>query len=204
MRQLWPRFGLAWKPDPIHVESVFDRGGPIVLEIGFGNGESLAEMAENRPDENFIGIDVHRPGIGHLLLEIERRSLTNTRVICGDAVPFMNECIADGALSRIQLFFPDPWPKRRHHKRRIVQSEWVSLAARKLEPDGVLHMATDWEDYAKHMLRVTGSDPLLENLAANQFVGRLNDRPVTRYEQRGRRLGHSMWDIGFRRNQVTP
>ena len=203
LKTLWPRFGLDMSDEAMTVGEVFPHPAPLVLEIGFGNGQSLAEMAQIRPHENFIGIDVHLPGIGHLLEEIEARGLTNARVVCGDAVEFLRRSVPDQVLTRIQLFFPDPWPKRRHHKRRIVQNEWVSLAAGKLEPNGVLHMATDWEDYALHMLRVAEAECRLENLATNRFVGRLNDRPITRFERRGLKLGHGVWDIAFRRKPVS-
>lgn len=203
LKTLWPRFGLDLSGSALSACEVFQRPAPVVLEIGFGNGESLAEMAHIRPHENFIGIDVHLPGIGHLLKQIEDRGLTNIRVACGDAVEIMRRSIPNESLARIQLFFPDPWPKRRHHKRRIVQSEWVSLAARKLQPNGALHLATDWEDYAIQMLRVAGAECLLENLGGNRFVGRLNDRPITRFERRGLSLGHGVWDIAFRRKPVS-
>jgi tRNA (guanine-N7-)-methyltransferase len=187
----------------LDLSEVFPRPAPLVLEIGFGNGESLAEMAQARPHENFIGIDVHLPGIGQLLADIETRGLSNTRVICGDAVEFMSQCLPDCTLTRIQLFFPDPWPKRRHRKRRIVQRAWVSLAARKLQPNGILHMATDWEDYAVEMLRIMESEPQFENIAADRFIHRLNDRPITRYERRGLTLGHGVWEIACRRTAAS-
>lgn len=201
-RDLWPRHGLDWTPgSPIDLERLFGNRRPVVLEIGFGNGDSLAAMAQQDPQTNWLGIEVHRPGIGHMLLEIERRGLTNVRVIRHDAVEVLDRGIAPGALTRVQLFFPDPWPKRRHHKRRILTPELVALLARAIRPGGVFHAATDWEPYAQQMLALLeDAAGCFENLAGPAtFAARPATRPLTRFEQRGARLGHPVRDLMFRR-----
>ena len=160
--RLWPRYGLE-ADARVDFDACFQRHAPRTLEIGFGNGDTLAGMADQEPATDFIGIEVHRPGIGHLLLELERRELGNVRVICADAVQVLKNCLPDAALDRVLLFFPDPWPKKRHHKRRIVQRDFVELLARKLRTGGILHMATDWEDYAQHMLDVMAGTASFRN-----------------------------------------
>ena len=159
LTRLWPRFGLE-AGAPFDLDACFGRHAPRTLEIGFGNGESLAGMAAEEPAMDFLGIEVHRPGVGHLLLELERRDLGNVRVMCADAVQVLEHCLPDASFDRVLLFFPDPWPKKRHHKRRILQPGLVELLARTLRPDGILHMATDWEDYAQHMLEEVMADRL--------------------------------------------
>ena len=199
--ELYPRFGIEPGAQPLDFDAIFGRRAPRVLEIGFGNGESLAAMAKARPDWDYLGIEVHRPGVGHLLLQIEAEGLENLRVICGDAQQIVRHNIPDGSLHGLQLFFPDPWPKKRHHKRRIVQPEWVELIARKLGPGGFLHLATDWENYAEHMLAVLSASESLRNSAApGQYAPGPAQRPVTKFETRGRRLGHGVWDLIFIRN----
>ncbi|WP_296696824.1 tRNA (guanosine(46)-N7)-methyltransferase TrmB [Thiocapsa sp. UBA6158] len=201
-RDLWPLYGVDWTPDaPLDLAGLFGNPRPVVLEIGFGNGASLAEMAEQDPQRNWLGIEVHRPGVGHLLLEIERRGLTNLRLIRHDAVEVLARGIAPGSLDRVQLFFPDPWPKRRHHKRRILTPELIGLLAHALRPGGVFHAATDWEPYAEQMLEILeASSESFENLAgADGFSPRPAARPLTRFEQRGERLGHRVRDLMFRR-----
>lgn len=201
-RDLWPLYGVDWTADaPIDLAGLFGNGRPVVLEIGFGNGDSLAEMAEQDPPSNWLGIEVHRPGVGHLLLEIERRGLTNLRLIRHDAVEVLARGIPPGSLERVQLFFPDPWPKRRHHKRRILTPELIGLLARALRPGGVFHAATDWEPYAEQMLEILeASSETFENLAGpGGFSPRPASRPLTRFEQRGERLGHRVRDLMFRR-----
>ena len=201
-RDLWPRFGVDWVPDtPIDLADLFGNEQPVVLEIGFGNGDSLAEMAARDPDRNWLGIEVHRPGVGHLLLEIQRRGLANLRVIRHDAVEVLARGIAAGSLEGVQLFFPDPWPKRRHHKRRILTPELVGLLARAIRPGGVFHAATDWEPYAEQMIEILESSAdTFENLAGpGGFSPRPPTRPPTRFEQRGERLGHRVRDLMFRR-----
>jgi tRNA (guanine-N7-)-methyltransferase len=200
--ELWPRFGVDWTPGaPLDPAALFGNDRPVVLEIGFGNGESLAEMAEQNPERNWLGIEVHRPGVGHLLLEIERRELTNLRVMRHDAVEVLREGIEPGALDAVQLFFPDPWPKKRHHKRRILSPELVGLLARVIRPGGTFHAATDWAHYAEQMLAVLdGAHALFENTAgAGHYAPRPAVRPLTKFEQRGERLGHPVADLIYQR-----
>jgi tRNA (guanine-N7-)-methyltransferase len=198
--ELWPRFGLESADAPLNLASVFGREAPRTLEIGFGNGESLVSLAAEHPERDFLGIEVHRPGVGHLLLRIEELGLRNLRVICRDAVEVLERCIAEAALDEVLLYFPDPWPKKRHHKRRIVQPGFVALVASRLRPGGVLRMATDWQPYAEHMLAVAGACTALRNDSADgDYVPRPASRPVTRFERRGQRLGHGVWDLAFRR-----
>jgi len=198
--ELWPRFGLsvAGRLDPVQV---FGRQAPLTLEIGFGNGGSLAAMAAAEPQSDFMGIEVHRPGVGHLLIELDERALDNVRVYCHDAIEVLDRCLPDACLDRVLLFFPDPWPKRKHHKRRIVQPAFVERVARTLKTGGHFHMATDWEPYAQHMLAVMQTTADFVNCnTSGDYSDRPAYRPVTRFERRGRRLGHGVWDLVFRRN----
>ncbi|MTW19545.1 tRNA (guanosine(46)-N7)-methyltransferase TrmB [Allochromatium palmeri] len=200
--ELWPRFGVDWSPGaPLDLAALFGNDRPVVLEIGFGNGESLAEMAERDPERNWLGIEVHRPGVGHLLLEIERRELSNLRVMRHDAVEVLRAGLQPGALDAVQLFFPDPWPKKRHHKRRILSPELVELLARVIRTDGHFHAATDWALYAKQMLAVLdGAHALFENtVGSGAYAPRPASRPLTKFEQRGERLGHPVADLIYRR-----
>ena len=200
--EIWPSWGLDWVPGaPLDFTAIFGNSQPVVLEIGFGNGESLAEMAEQDPGRNWLGIEVHRPGVGHLLLEIERRGLTNLRVMRHDAVEVLDQGVPAASLDRVQLFFPDPWPKRRHHKRRILSPEMVLRLARVIRPGGVFHAATDWEPYAEQMLEILdGSADLFENTAGpGCYAPRPASRPLTKFEQRGERLGHPVRDLLYRR-----
>ena len=197
--ELLPVYGLP-SDRPIDPATVFGRSAPLTLEIGFGNGDSLATMAAQDPASDFIGIEVHRPGVGHLLLELERREIGNVRVICDDAMQVARDCLPDGSLDRILLFFPDPWPKKRHHKRRIVQPAFAELVAAKLGAGGILHMATDWEPYAEHMLAVMSGQSGFRNCAgAGNYSPRPDYRPETRFERRGQRLGHAVRDLVFER-----
>ena len=197
--KLLPRYGLA-ADTMIEPVAIFGHSAPLILEIGFGNGESLAAMAAQDPTSDFIGIEVHRPGIGHLLLDLERQDLVNVRVFTADAIEVLKCCIPDNILERVLLFFPDPWPKKRHHKRRIVQHEFIRQLARKLVPGGILHMATDWENYAGHMLDIMTAEPEFRNCAGKGNVSpRPAWRPVTKFERRGQRLGHGVWDLLFER-----
>ena len=199
LQDLWPRYGLE-ADAPLNMESIFGRKAPCTLEIGFGNGDALATMAEQQPQCDFIGIEVHRPGVGRLLQHLEAHKLDNVRVMREDAVEILKSCIADNSLDRVLLFFPDPWHKKRHHKRRIVQAGFIELLARKIRPGGCLHMATDWEDYAVHMLEVMERSPAFRNRAgAGNFSPRPAYRPVTKFEQRGQRLGHGVWDLLYER-----
>jgi tRNA (guanine-N7-)-methyltransferase len=199
LRTLWPDYGLAVEGE-IKPAQLFGRSAPVTLEIGFGNGASLAEMAANEPDSDFIGIEVHRPGVGHLLRKLEQRELGNVRVFCHDAVEILEQNFADACLHRALLFFPDPWPKKKHHKRRIVQPAFVALVARKLKTGGHFHMATDWQPYAEHMLTVMAASQDFINCSVNgRYSDRPGYRPVTKFEKRGQRLGHTVWDLIFRR-----
>jgi tRNA (guanine-N7-)-methyltransferase len=205
-RDLWPVYGVEWTGGaPLDLDQLFGNERPnvrpVVLEIGFGNGESLAAMAEADRAHNWLGIEVHRPGVGHLLLEIERRGLTHVRIIRHDAVEVLACGIPPGSLARVQIFFPDPWPKRRHHKRRLVTPELLQLLARALRGGGIVHLATDWEPYAGQMLETFGSaTATFENVAGpGRFAPRPTARPLTRFEARGERLGHPVRDLLFRR-----
>ncbi|MBK1717397.1 tRNA (guanosine(46)-N7)-methyltransferase TrmB [Thiocystis violacea] len=200
--ELWPRFGVDWPPgERIDLSALFGDSRPVVLEIGFGDGESLAAMAERDPERNWLGIEVHRPGVGHLLLLIERLGLGNLKVIRHDAVEVLTQGIAPGALDGVQLFFPDPWPKRRHHKRRILSAELIALLARAIRPGGTFHAATDWPPYAAQMLEtLDGASDLFENSAGpGQYAPRPDARPLTKFERRGERLGHPVHDLIYRR-----
>lgn len=200
--ELWPRFGGNWQPGTVlNPAALFGDNPalPVALEIGFGNGEALLQLASAHPERGFVGCDVHRPGVGHLLLELQRRELTNVRVVCGDAVELLT-ALPTGCLSAIYLFFPDPWPKLRHHKRRLVQPPFVTLLARALRFGGNFHAATDWQPYAAQMLAVLDNSPEFCNAAgAGQFALRLPERPLTRFERRGQRLGYSVFDLHFQR-----
>jgi tRNA (guanine-N7-)-methyltransferase len=199
LQDLWPRYGLE-ADAPLNKESIFGRKAPCTLEIGFGNGDALATMAEQQPECDFIGIEVHRPGVGRLLQQLERRNLNNVRVMREDAVDILKDCIPDNSLDRVLLFFPDPWHKKRHHKRRLVQADFIELLAGKIRHGGCFHMATDWEDYAMHMLEVMERSPAFRNRAGTgKFSLRPDYRPVTKFEQRGQRLGHGVWDLLFER-----
>jgi len=197
---LWPLYGIDEAEGLIDLAALFGRKAPIVFEIGFGNGSSLAEMAANQPDTNFIGVEVHRPGVGHLLKLIEEQGLTNLRVACTDAVELLKDRIADNSLDRLQLFFPDPWHKKRHHKRRIIQPAFVSLLSEKIKSGGHLHMATDWQHYAEQMLDDLSQNTDFINCADSlDYIPRPDYRPLTKFEQRGQRLGHGVWDLLFKR-----
>ena len=196
--ELWSRFGADWQPGTLlDLPALFGRAAPVYLEIGFGNGETLAQLAEANPDCNYLGLEVHRPGIGHLLLELERRGITNVRVLRQDAQVVLRDGLAPGCLQGILLFFPDPWPKTRHHKRRIVQPEFIDSLARALAPGGLFHAATDWEPYAEHMLALleTAGDRFQNSAGPEQFAPRPEQRPPTRFERRGERLGHRVRDL---------
>jgi len=200
LNELFPLYGLSLQDRELDLESVFKRKAPCILEIGFGNGTSLAEMAKNNPEQDYIGIEVHTPGVGNLLLQIEKLGLKNLRVICEDGVDVLKKMIADESLDGVQLFFADPWHKKRHHKRRIVQTEFVQLLRKKLKLGGTFHMATDWENYAEHMMQVMNESEGFENTAGkNQFLPRPEFRPLTKFEQRGQRLGHGVWDLIFKK-----
>ncbi|MDF2939794.1 MAG: trmB [Gammaproteobacteria bacterium] len=199
--QGWPKFGLSLEDGPINFEKVFGREAPCIVEIGFGMGQSLAEMAQKYPENDYIGIEVHRPGVGCLLKAILDHDISNIRIYDQDAVEVLKQCIPDNSLAGLQLFFPDPWHKKRHHKRRIVQPEFVQLIWQKLAPNGFFHLATDWEHYAEHMMEVLSADPGFSNAAGfNEFAPRPESRPLTKFEQRGQRLGHGVWDLLFKKS----
>lgn len=200
--QYWDRFGIDFEPGKqIDAGKQFGNDHPLCLEIGFGNGESLADMAQRHPETNYLGIEVHEPGVGHLLLRLAEQGIQNVRIMKHDAMEILSTAIEPASLASVQLFFPDPWHKKKHHKRRIVQAKLVALLARAMEPNGVFHAATDWENYARHMMSVLSEhDDVFENTAGRgQFIPRPDDRPLTKFEQRGQRLGHGVWDLKFRR-----
>ncbi|MDC0663957.1 tRNA (guanosine(46)-N7)-methyltransferase TrmB [Marinobacter sp. SS21] len=196
----WPRFGLTREHGVIDPREVFGRSAPLNLEIGFGMGKSLAEMAAAAPEQDFIGVEVHLPGVGALLKEVEERGLENVRVYNVDANDVIDLCLPEACLDRAMVFFPDPWHKKRHHKRRLVQPEFVQRMRHKLRVGGVLHLATDWENYAEHMMEVMmASEGFANTEAGSAFAPRPDHRPITKFEQRGERLGHGVWDLMFRR-----
>ncbi len=184
----------------LDVEPVFGRIAPLCVEIGFGNGECLAQLAAANPDRDYVGIEVHRPGVGHLMMQLEQAGITNVRIYCHDAIEILTSSLTDDSLSAVYLFFPDPWPKKKHHKRRIVQAGFIDLLAKKLKSGGYFHVATDWEHYADAMLKVLTDDARFRNTSiANSFCPRPEYRPLTKFEQRGLRLGHGVWDLIFKK-----
>lgn len=194
----WPQAGLTVADGELDAAACFGRSAPLVFEIGFGMGQSLVDMAAAAPDTDFIGVEVHRPGVGRLLMAMGEQQLGNLRVYCDDAVEVLERCISDGSLDRIQIYFPDPWHKKKHHKRRLIQPAFVQQLRKKLKPDGVLHLATDWENYAEHMLDVMTAAEGFSNVAGEgQYASRPDYRPLTKFEQRGQRLGHGVWDLLF-------
>ena len=200
--RLSAQYGLDAIEGVIDFDQVFARSAPTSLEIGFGNGEALLHRARARPQLNHLGIEVHRPGVGRLLMQVERENLANVRVMSRDAVEVLREQVPPESLDELIIEFPDPWHKKRHHKRRLVQPEFVRLATDKLRAGGKMILATDWAPYAEHMLSVLQSEPRLVNLSLDQtWVARPGSRPMTRFEQRGHRLGHSVFDLAFQRRE---
>lgn len=198
----WPTMGIDYADAPLSLSDVFGRTAPVVVEIGFGMGKSLVEMAAASPDKDFIGIEVHRPGVGACLSDAGDQGVENLRVMEHDAVEVLKNMIPDASLSRLQLFFPDPWHKKRHHKRRIVQSEFAELVRTKLAIGGCFHMATDWEAYAEHMAEVMNKAPGYTNTAEEgDYVPRPEYRPITKFETRGQKLGHGVWDLIYERTK---
>lgn len=193
----WPTYGLEVDDGLLHSVNVFGRQAPLVLEIGFGMGDSLLEMAIANPAQDFIGVEVHRPGVGRLLHEIAAHQLTNLRIYCQDAKEVLRDCIQDNTLHGVQIFFPDPWHKTRHHKRRLIQLAFVEQLRHKLGIGGYIHMATDWEQYAEHMMEVMTAAPGYRNAAGVQQFSDSNGRPLTKFEKRGQRLGHRVHDLIF-------
>jgi tRNA (guanine-N7-)-methyltransferase len=201
---LWPRFGISAGGGLVDFQTVFGRDAPVTLEVGFGNGESLAWQAERMPERDFVGIEVHRPGVGHLLGELERSGLANVRIFNEDAVEVLESRILPASLDTVQVFFPDPWHKKRHHKRRLIQPAFVRMLATRLRAGGWLHLATDWEDYARQMLAVMEQcGDLFAPEGPQPLAARPSTRPATRFERRGERLGHRVSDLLYRRRATA-
>ncbi len=198
LQDLGPRFVLPFQTTVVDWASVFGRVGPLILEIGFGMGAATAEMAQAAPQDNFIGVEVHEPGVGALLKRLGEADLTNVRILQHDAVEVLQHMVAPSSLQAVRVYFPDPWPKKRHHKRRLIQPPLVALLASRLAPGGTLHCATDWEHYAHHMLEVLAQEPMLQNTGPG-FTPRPAWRPMTKFEARGLKLGHGVWDLVFSR-----
>jgi len=198
--ELWPRYGIDTTDAPLDLDACFGRRAPRTLEIGFGNGDHLATLAARHPERDYLGIEVHRPGVGRLLLSCDAQGSRNVRAICRDAVEVLEHVLPVASLDEVLLLFPDPWHKKRHHKRRIVQAPFIALVAKVLAPGGVFRLATDWEPYAKEMLAQLNAAPDFENLAPDGgYAARDESRAATRFERRGQRLGHGVWDLSFRR-----
>jgi len=197
--ELLPRYGVSYRPEVVDFVQLFGRAAPVVVEVGFGMGETTARIAAANPGIDYLGIEVHAPGVGSLLKQLEEQSLTNVRVVTHDAVEVLRDMVPPASLAAIHVFFPDPWPKKRHHKRRLLQPEFAALAASRLAPGGRLHVATDWQEYADHVLQVLSADAQLTN-TANGFAPRPAGRPETKFERRGIKLGHGVWDLLFTRN----
>ena len=195
---LMPRFGIPYDAQPIDLVQTFGRDVPRILEIGFGMGESTAAIAIEHPENDYLAIEVHTPGVGNLLKLIDARHIANIRIIRHDAVEVLRDMLGDATLDGVHIFFPDPWHKTRHNKRRLIQSPFIAQLAKKLKPGGYIHVATDWQEYAEQVLAVLGTEPLLENTAPD-YAPRPDYRPLTKFEQRGIRLGHGVWDVVFQR-----
>ncbi|MGZ8161800.1 MAG: tRNA (guanosine(46)-N7)-methyltransferase TrmB [Methylobacter sp.] len=196
----WDRYCLDPKADYDFARVFSWDDAPLYVEIGFGNGDNLAKMAAANPDKNYIGIEVHRPGVGHLLLRLEQQGLNNVRIYCHDAIEIFEQKITDNSVAGVYLFFPDPWPKKKHHKRRIVRPDFVELLVRKLKSGGYFHAATDWQNYAENMLAVLSAETAISNSSnTDDYCERPAYRPLTKFEQRGLRLGHGVWDLIFKK-----
>lgn len=193
--ELWKIFGLELIDGKINPDELFKRKAKTVIEIGFGMGDSLFSMAVTHPEINFIGIEVHRPGIGALLVKLQTQPINNLRIYAADAVEVLEQCVNDNTIDQVLIFFPDPWPKRKHYKRRLIQDNFVELLHKKLRADGILHIATDWEDYAKHVLQVMKSAP---GWQAVNHQEKINLRAISKFEQRGLKLGHKIWDLYYK------
>jgi len=200
LEEFWPRYGVEYSPAPLDLDALFGRAAPRTLEIGFGNGEHLASLARAHPERDYLGIEVHRPGVGHLFMLAAANGSTNLRASQHDAVDVLREQIAPASLDELLVLFPDPWHKKRHHKRRLIQPPFVELAASRLKPGGVFRLATDWEEYALQMLDVLGASPsFLNQSPTGDWMPRPEERAPTRFEKRGARLGHGVWDLAFAR-----
>jgi len=198
LAELGPRYLLPYQSGLVDLDAVYGRAAPKILEIGFGMGEGLAEIAADHPENDYLGVEVHTPGVGALLKQVGERGLENVRIIQHDAVEVLTHMLAPGSLAGVHIFFPDPWHKKRHNKRRLIQSPFVRLLAGRIAPGGYLHLATDWEDYALQMLEVLSAEAQLANTTEG-FSPRPDTRPLTKFEQRGLRLGHGVWDLVFRK-----
>jgi tRNA (guanine-N7-)-methyltransferase len=195
---LLPRFGITYTAQPLDLEQAFGRRAPKILEIGFGMGDSTAAIALAHPENDYLALEVHTPGVGNLLKLIEAQRISNIRIMQHDAVEVLRDMIQPNALDGVHIFFPDPWHKARHNKRRLIQAPFITQLVTKLKPGGYIHVATDWQDYAEQVLAVLTAEPLLENTAPG-YAPRPGYRPLTKFEQRGIRLGHGVWDMVFRR-----
>lgn len=197
--ELWPAYGVDFDGSPLDLDAVFGRSAERTVEIGFGNGENLLTLAERHPERDFLGVEVHGAGVGRVLAAMRDRGIRNIRIVRHDAVEVFQTGLPAGSVAEILIFFPDPWPKARHHRRRLVQPDVAKLLLRALAPDGVLRLATDWEPYAEHMVEVLDAEPDLVNVAGEaHFVPRPEDRPVTKFERRGEKLGHAIFDLEYR------
>ena len=194
---LWQHYGVECVGATLDLDRLFGRCAPRVLEIGFGMGDALATLALAHPEQDFLGVEVHRPGVGNLLRLLAEQQTSNVRILCADAVEILHQYLPDAAFDKVQLFFPDPWPKRRHHKRRIVQPDFIALATRKLKPGGRLHLCTDWEDYALQMLDVLNATPQLVNTSETGPYTSRGERPPSKFERRAIREGRGVWDLVF-------
>ncbi|MAF84848.1 MAG: tRNA (guanosine(46)-N7)-methyltransferase TrmB [Gammaproteobacteria bacterium] len=189
LEKFWPRYGLDYEPSQLDLMKIFGRNAKCILEIGFGNGELLVTTASANPQTNYIGVEVHEAGVGHCLLKLHEQLLTNVRLICNDAIDVLSQQIPDHALHGVNLFFPDPWPKKRQHKRRIVRPDFIALLGRKIEAGGYFHAATDWANYAEHIDATVTADPAFSSCTTNTAK-----RPETKFELRGKKLGHEIWE----------
>ncbi len=202
--EFWPRFGIEKDDSVLDFGVLFGNDNPVIMEIGFGNGDATWQMAQAHPAENYLGVEVHQPGVGHLLLKMEQHGIANIRIANDDAVEFLQRQVREASLAGVRIYFPDPWPKKRHHKRRIIQPAFVDLLASRVHPGAILHLATDWEPYAKYMLEVMQSAEGFANLSpAGDFSDKPEWRPQTKYERRGERLGHRVRDLLFRRDSLS-
>ena len=203
LSELWPRYGIE-PGGMLDLEGIFGRRAPRCLEIGFGAGEVIGTLAQAHPERDYLGIEVHRSGVGRLMLQAAQAELRNVRVICDDAVEVLQHRIADASFDEILVFFPDPWHKKRHHKRRLIDAQFAALLTAKLSPQGTLRLATDWQDYAEQMLAVLNGAAGLESLSSDRtYVPRPDFRPPTRFERRGERLGHGVWDLAYAKSQTS-
>lgn len=200
LEQLYPVSGLDTEVGHYDLNAVFGRSAPKSLEIGFGDGQALLQRAEAHPELDCLGIEVHRPGVGNLLLQIEKQGIQNVRVLCADAAEVLAARFDEAVFDEVHILFPDPWPKKRHHKRRLIQPQFVAILRRRLKPGGRLYLATDWQDYAEHMMRVMREAPGYRNPAGKGNFSERGERPATKFEDRGRRRGHGVWDLVFERS----